>query len=188
MLLIAALAVGGVVSNWRPIEGDRVDVRERPYIVAGQVGDSVSARSFEARLVSVRGARLLGIRSKGYETGGVWILVRVRLTATTESTAIGYAALIDDQGREFLQSNRFTQLLAAGGRTLQPGIPVEGEIAFEVPRDVATSLRLRVASPILDLRMDGMAEIALPKTDTATIDKWATAKEPVVMESPEVVS
>ncbi|WP_345073742.1 hypothetical protein [Phytohabitans flavus] len=188
MLLVAALAVGGVVANWRPINGDRADIRERPYIVVGQVGESVSARSFEAQLVSVRGARLLGVSSKGYETGGVWILVRVRVTATTEDTALGYAALIDDRGREFLVSNRFSQQLADGARSFQPGIAVEGEIAFEVPRDVATSMRLRLASPLIDQRMDAMAEIELPKVDTATVDKWATQKDPVILERPEVVS
>jgi hypothetical protein len=188
MLLIAALAVGGVVANWRPIGGDGADVRERPYMAVGQVGESVSARSFEVKLVSVRGARLLGVRSKGYETGGVWILVRVRVTATTEDTSVGYAALIDERDREFLASDRFTQLFAGGSRTFQPGIPVEGEIAFEVPRDVATSLRLRLASPSIDQRMDGMAEIALPKVDTATVDKWATQQDAVIMGKPEVVS
>jgi hypothetical protein len=65
---------------------------------------------------------------------------------------------------------------------------VEGEIAFEVPRDVATSLRLRLAAPLLDQRMDGMAEITLPKVDAATVDKWATQQDPVIMERPEVVS
>ncbi|WP_460844945.1 DUF4352 domain-containing protein [Phytohabitans suffuscus] len=188
MLLVAALAVGGVVANWRPVHGGGADDRERPYIAAGQVGEAVSARSFEAQLVSVRGARLLGVGSKGYETGGVWILVRVRVTATTEDTAVRYAALIDDRGREFLLSNRFTQSLADGGRTFQPGIAVEGEIAFEVPRDAATSLRLRLASPLIDHRMDAMAEIEVPKVDTATVDKWATQKEAVVVEQPEVVS
>ncbi|MGN9913214.1 hypothetical protein ACTMTJ_37305 [Phytohabitans sp. LJ34] len=187
MLLVAALAVGGVVANWRPLDGDRADRRERPYIEVGQVGDPVSARSFEAKLISVRGARLLGVRSKGYETGGVWILVRVRVTATTEDTVIGYAALIDDRDREFLASGRFTQLFADSARTLQPGIPVEGEIAFEVPRDVATSMRLRLASRPFDQRMDGMAEITLPKVDTATVDGWATQKDAVIMEKPEVV-
>ncbi|BCB80928.1 hypothetical protein Pflav_073380 [Phytohabitans flavus] len=177
-----------MVANWRPINGDRADIRERPYIVVGQVGESVSARSFEAQLVSVRGARLLGVSSKGYETGGVWILVRVRVTATTEDTALGYAALIDDRGREFLVSNRFSQQLADGARSFQPGIAVEGEIAFEVPRDVATSMRLRLASPLIDQRMDAMAEIELPKVDTATVDKWATQKDPVILERPEVVS
>ncbi|WP_173040942.1 hypothetical protein [Phytohabitans flavus] len=176
------------MANWRPINGDRADIRERPYIVVGQVGESVSARSFEAQLVSVRGARLLGVSSKGYETGGVWILVRVRVTATTEDTALGYAALIDDRGREFLVSNRFSQQLADGARSFQPGIAVEGEIAFEVPRDVATSMRLRLASPLIDQRMDAMAEIELPKVDTATVDKWATQKDPVILERPEVVS
>jgi hypothetical protein len=188
MLLVAALAVGGVVANWRPIGGDRADVRERPYIAAGQVGEPVSARTFEAELVSVRGAGLLGEGGKRYETGGVWLLVRVKITATTEETPVGYAALIDDRDREFLLSSRVEQPLAGGARSFQPGIAVEGEIAFEVPRDVATSMRLRLASQSLDHRMDGMAEIALPKADTAKVDGWAAQKDVVVLEQPKVVA
>jgi hypothetical protein len=178
--------VGGVVANWRPLDSG-AEAAQRPYISTGQVGESVSARSFDARLVSVRGARLVGALGKGYETGGVWILVRVRITATTEDTTVAYAALLDDRDREFLASERFSQLFADGARTFQPGIPVEGEIAFEVPRDVATSLRLRLASPRIDTRMDGMAEIKLPDADTATVDRWATQQEPVIMERAKVV-
>jgi hypothetical protein len=177
MLLIAALAVGGVVANWRPLNGDRADLRERPYIAVGQVGDSVSARTFEAELVSVRGAGLLGVDAKRYETGGVWLLVRV-----------GYAALIDDRDREFLASTRCTQPLAPGGRTFQPGVTVEGEIAVEVPRDVATSMRLRLAANSLEHRMDAMAEFSLPKVDTAKVDAWAAQKDAVIMEAAKVAS
>ncbi|MFD0741005.1 hypothetical protein ACFQ1L_02805 [Phytohabitans flavus] len=49
-------------------------------------------------------------------------------------------------------------------------------------------MRLRLASPLIDQRMDAMAEIELPKVDTATVDKWATQKDPVILERPEVVS
>lgn len=188
MLLIAALAVGGVVANWRPLNGDRADLRERPYIAVGEVGDSVSARTFEAELVSVRGAGLLGVDAKRYETGGVWLLVRVKITATTEDTRVGYAALIDDRDREFLASTRCTQPLAPGGRTFQPGVTVEGEIAVEVPRDVATSMRLRLAANSLEHRMDAMAEFSLPKVDTAKVDTWAAQKDAVIMEAAKVAS
>ncbi|GAA4715135.1 DUF4352 domain-containing protein [Phytohabitans rumicis] len=184
-LVVAALAVGGLVANWRPVDGARADARERPYISAGQVGDSVSARSFEAKVLEVRGAKVVGFRGTGHDTDGVWILVQVRITATTEDTLLNYAALVDDKDRVYRATGRFDQPFTAG-RTLQPGIPVEGEIAFEVPRDVATSLRIRLAAPLIDQRMDGMAEIELPKFDTATIDKWATNQEPVIFKTPAV--
>lgn len=184
-LLITALAVGGIVANWRPVNGDAADDRERPYISAGQVGDSVSARSFDAKVLDVRGAKLVGFRGKDHDTGGVWLLVRVRITATVEDTQVGYAAVVDNKDRVYLATGRFDQPFTAG-RTLQPGIPVEGEIAFEVPRDVATSLRLRLAAPLIDQRMDGMAEIELPRFDTATIDKWATTEEPAILKTPAV--
>lgn len=186
-LVIAALAVGGVLANWRPVDGARGDERERPYLVTGSVGESVSARTFDATVVSVRGGKLLGVRGKGYDTGGVWILVKLRVTATEENTRVGYAAVLDDRDRTFLASGRIDQPFGDGGRTFQPGVPVEGEIAFEVPRDAATSLRIRVATPLADQRMDAMAEVALPSTDSATVDKWATDENPVILATPKVV-
>jgi hypothetical protein len=187
-LLITALAVGGVLANWRQVDGARGKQRERPYVIAGSVGEPVSARAFDATVVSVRGGKLLGFRGKGYETGGVWILVRLRVTATEEKTQIGYAAVLDERDRTYLATGRMTQPFADSGRTFQPGVPIEGEIAFEVPRDAATTLRVRLASPITDRRMDAIAEIALPKVDAAAVDKWATDETPVILATPEVVA
>jgi hypothetical protein len=67
--------------------------------------------------------------------------------AFDEPVAIGYAAVRDSQGRTWEASNRFEQPLVRqfGGHQLQPGIPVEAEIAFEVPPQAATDLTLRLS-------------------------------------------
>lgn len=185
-LLIAALAVGGLIASWRPLGGGSTEERERPFVRAGQAGETVSARAFDAKVVGVRGAGKVRLRGAAIDTGGVWVLVRTRITATGEETTVGYAALRDARDRVFLASTRIEQKMA-GGRTFQPGIPVEGEFVFEVPRDAATNLTLLLAKPSIDRRMDAMAEIELSAYDSPTIDKWAATAEPITIEEPEVV-
>lgn len=185
-MLIAALAIGGLIASWRPLGGGGTDDRERPFVRAGQAGDTVSARVFDAKVVGVRGAGKVRLRGAAIDTGGVWILVRTRITATDEETTVGYAALRDARDRVFLASSRIEQEMT-GGRTFQPGIPVEGEFVFEVPRDAATNLTLLLAKASIDRRMDAMAEIELSTYDSPTIDQWAASAEPITLEEPKVV-
>lgn len=185
-LLIAALAIGGLIASWRPLGGGGTDERERPFIRAGQAGETVSARVFDAKVVNVRGAGKVRLRGAALDTGGVWILVRTRITATDEETSVGYAALRDARDRVFLASTRVEQEMI-GGRSFQPSIPVEGVFVFEVPRDAATNLTLVLARQSIDHRMDAVAEIELSTYDSPTIDKWAAAAEPVTIDEPEVV-
>lgn len=185
-LLIAALAVGAAIANWRPLD-QSADDRERPYVRTGTIGQQVSTRVFDATLLNARGAGKIGHRGQAHDTGGVWIIVRVRLTASDEAITLGYAALRDRRDRVYLATQRIDQQLL-GARTLQPGIPVEGDLLFEVPRDAATDLTLLLAEPLIDHRMDTMAEITLPQVNTATVDGWATAPEPATLESPKAGS
>jgi hypothetical protein len=185
-LLIAALAIGGLIASWRPLGGGGTDERERPFVQAGQAGETVSARVFDAKVVSVRGAGKVRLSGAAIDTGGVWILVRTQITATDEETTVGYAALRDARDRVYLASTRIEQEMT-GGRSFQPGIPVEGEFVFEVPRDAATNLTLLLARQSLDHRMDAMAEIELSTYDSPTIDNWAAAAEPVTIVEPEAV-
>ncbi|MCW6003167.1 hypothetical protein K1W54_01010 [Micromonospora sp. CPCC 205371] len=185
-LLIAALAIGGLIASWRPLGGGATEERERPFVRAGQVGDTVSARVFDAKVVSVSGAGKVRLKGAAIDTGGVWIIVRARITATDEETSVGYAALRDARDRVFLASTRIEQRMI-GVRSFQPGIPVEGAFVFEVPRDAATNLTLLLARQSIDRRMDAMAEIELSTYDSPTIDTWAAAAEPVTIDEPKVV-
>ncbi|MEJ3748340.1 hypothetical protein WEI85_34280 [Actinomycetes bacterium KLBMP 9797] len=185
-LLIAALALGAAIANWRPLN-QSADDRERPYVRTGTIGQQVSARVFDATLLSARGAGKVGYQGQAHDTGGVWMIVRIRLTATDEATTLGYAAVRDHRDRVYLATQRVSQQML-GGRTLQPGIPVEADLLFEVPRDAATDLTLLLAEPSIDHRMDTMAEIALPHYDTATVDGWASATEPAILTSPKAGS
>jgi hypothetical protein len=122
-----------------------------------------------------------------HDTSGVWVLVRVRLVARNEPILVGYAAVRDADGRTYLASNRIELKLVMGGRDLQPGVPVEGEIAFEVPRGAAPSLSLRLARPPLDQRMDAIAEVPLGISG-AMVNKWLAQAEAAKVTQPGAVS
>lgn len=179
-LVIAAIALGGVVKSYTP----DADTRERPFIRAGALGGAVDARTFDVQVLEVRGAKKISRSGKVRETKGVWVLVKVRVVAHDEPSVIGYAALRDGRGRVFVATDRIGQPLA-GGRTLQPGLPVEAEIAFEVPADV-TDLSVRLSWASLDRRMDAMAEIPL-RVDRATVDTWRGQPTPTVVADEKVV-
>jgi hypothetical protein len=111
----------------------------------------------------------LGRGANWHDTGGVWVLVRVRLVARAEPAQVGYAAVRDSAGRTFLATTRIDQPL--DGRTLQPGVAVTAEVAFEVPPAVAPTLAFRLAGPLLDQRMDAMVEVPLGIT-APMVDGW----------------
>ena len=181
-LLIAAIAVGGLVKSATP----DADTRERPFVRTGRLGETVDARTFEVRVLDVRGAKEIVRSGRTRTTGGVWVLVKVQAVARGEPTTIGYAALRDGRGRLFHATERITQPLARS-RTLQPGIPVEGEIVFEVPVEAATDLSIRLAWTSIDQRMEAMAEVPLD-IDAAMVAAWRAQAGPVTVADATVVT
>lgn len=180
VLVLGALAVGGLVNSRAP----DTDHRERPFVTTGVVGKAVDARAFDVTVLSVRGTMKLAQSGKWHDTGGVWVLVRVRLAARDEPATVGYAAVRDAADRTYLATVRITQPLVA--RPLQPGIPVEGEIAFEVPPKVGPTLAIRLAAPLLDQRMDAVAEIPL-KIKSSMVDQWLKETDVTTLDDAEVV-
>ncbi|MEN3309507.1 MAG: hypothetical protein V7603_5709 [Micromonosporaceae bacterium] len=180
-LVLAALVVGGAITSQVP----DTDRREQSFIRSGGVGSPVDARTFDATVLGVRGGTKINGGGQAHDTSGIWVLARIRLVARAEPTRVGYAVLVDDRARVYRATGRITQLLATGGRILEPGIPVVGEIAFEVPLDAVTRLRLRLAGSQLDQRMDAMTECPLP-VDSATLPRWKAQTTPLTLAAPEI--
>jgi len=180
-LLLAALAVGGLISAYKP----GPEIQHRPFISDGKQGERVHTRAFDVELLGVRGGEAIGSGGVLHESKGVWVIAKVRLTATGEAVAPAYAALRDGDNRIFRATGRITQPL--GTRELQPGIPVEFEFIFEVPADVPLSLVLRLAVHESESsnRMDGMAQIELP-IGSDELAKWKADKEPLKIMKPVV--
>ena len=158
-----ALVAGTAVNRLTPEPVRSQD----PFLLSAPAGTPVAARTFIVTALDSRsGPELAGDEFGGgppvLDTAGVWVLVKVRVEGLREPTRIAYAALVDGQGRTFRSTFRTSQPLV--DRTLQPQLPVEGEIVFEVPADALGQMRLRVSPGGLDRRLDAMTDIALDVT------------------------
>ncbi|WP_213450899.1 DUF4352 domain-containing protein [Rhizomonospora bruguierae] len=185
LLIVAALAVGTLIRSGTP----DVDTAERPFSRAGVIGRPVDARTFDATVLAVRGAAKIhrdgGLTGRQeHDTDGVWILLKVRLEAHDHTIQVGWAGLKDGKGRTFHSTERITQPLI-GGRSLQPGIPLTGEVVFEVPKDAATNVTLQLTERPIDRRMAAMVEVPLPISPSA-VDGWLANPAPVQIENPVV--
>lgn len=161
LFVLAVLAAGHAATTALPDRNQQL----RAFPAVGDFGTDVTTREFVVRASAVRCAAELKIGTAILTTQGVWIVVKLRLTARDRVTSIQYAAIRDAAGRVYEVTDRFEQALVAGGRRLQPGIGVEGEIALEVPATSTGTLTLLLASTFVDHRMDSMAEIPLPIGD-----------------------
>ena len=183
VLLVVALAAGALLSRYTP----DVDSAQRPFIRTGHIGQTVTLPDFTIRVRSVRGAAVLSQSGANHDTGGVWILVTVRLAALHEPVSVGYMALRDAAGHTYRASGRVNQLLI--GWRLQPGVPVAGEVAFEVPVAVAANLAVRFARPTQEdfLRMDAVGEVPLSISDSQ-VRGWKADSTPASPAAPAVTS
>jgi hypothetical protein len=180
---VAVVLVGGAVTETEL----SADERFREFVNTGAVGEPVSALDFQATVLGARTAAQINTApGTGLDTAGVWVLVRVRAMALEESMWIKYAAVRDSAGRTWTATGRIEQPLVDGGYRIDPGIPVEAEVAFEVPQDAATDLTVRFARPDIDLRMHTIAEVPLP-VDEAMVADGLAEPEPIVIERPEIV-
>ena len=186
VLIVAALSVGGLIRSGVP----DTDTSERPFTRTGAVGRKVDAQTFDATVLAVRGAtkihRVAGLTKRGdRETDGVWVLVKVRLLAHREAVQVGWAGLKDGKDRVFFCTDRIDQPLICAGRMLQPGIPVTGEVAFEVPKDAATDLTIQINERPIDHRMTTVIEVPLP-ISRGMLDGWLANAASVEVLAPVV--
>ncbi|GAA1736979.1 hypothetical protein [Luedemannella helvata] len=149
---------------------------QRPFEVSVAMGETKLTRTFGVAVVSVRGAGAITDPTGGvpHGTNGIWIIVTLRATALDGPREIGHYSLRDARDRVFWASDRVKQGIH-GGRTLQPGVWIEGEVAFEVPRDVATGkLTVLLAEHRFDTRVDSMIAVELDGVTTSAVDTWAS--------------
>ena len=183
--LVAVAALLGVIDLGTRFTNLTADVegRQRPFMADGGMGQPVHARTFIATALAMRGAAVIHdsstFSSADHKTNGVWLIVKVEITAIDQPRFVGYAAIRDAKGRVYLASPRLNQPIT-GGRTLQPGLPVIGEIAFEMPRDAAASPTLLLAKGSYQ-DMDSVVEISLGTNSPATVAGWAGDQQPVTL-------
>ncbi|MDP2919982.1 MAG: DUF4352 domain-containing protein [Dehalococcoidia bacterium] len=105
------------------------------------------------------------VRGSGvsHKAGGVFLLINLTLTNQGKEPVIlepSDFTLIDGQGREFSihqSASRTAAVVNAKAdifsEALQPGIPVNGVLVFDVPKQ-ATGLVLRISKGYLDVKLD----------------------------------
>jgi hypothetical protein len=168
-LICAAIALGGAM-HW---VDDHGEYQNRPFGVAGAMGEPVTARTFTVTALGQRGAATLADSGRKIDTSGIWMLVRVRVTARDDPVLLGYAAVRDTRGRIYQASDRVRQPLI--GRQFQPDVPAEGEIAFELPVDAAGEFTLLVDQNSFEHRMDSEVQITMPRSTAALVRMWQQA-------------
>jgi hypothetical protein len=178
VLIIAALAIGSAITSHTPDTDDA----QRAFVRTGVLGSAVDVRTFDVTVLGVRGAAQITQDDTAHDTSGVWIIVRLRLTARTNPTVVSYAVLRDAQGRTYRATGRIDQSLL-DGRPLEPGVPVTVELAFEVPTSVATGLSIQLAESEGDQRMDALARIRIPVT-AAQVGQWRSDKTAATVAAP----
>jgi hypothetical protein len=182
--ILACVAVGSAFTDRVPSS----DALQGPYVRTGAVGAQVDARTLEVTVVGVRGASVLTQDGHTYATGGIWIIVTVRLAARSNPTPLNYAVLTDTDGRVYRPTDRIDQVLLRG-EPIEPGVAVTADIAFEVPTSVATELSVDLAgdpSDGDDQRMDALARIRIPIT-AAEVSQWKASTTAATLAGPALV-
>jgi hypothetical protein len=184
--VLVTLLVGQALLRTAPTADDD----SATFLVGGRSFRPVVVGGLAVTVLGIRGASLVR-RPDGQilDTGGVWVIVDVELTATQQTTAVRYLALADRDGNTYRVSQRWHQAITEGVPDLQPGLPVDGEVAFEVPRDAATQLSLRAGehwSVAVGLRSRAVTDIALP-VERSEVDRWVADRDPAVLVPPAVV-
>jgi hypothetical protein len=182
VVLLGTISLGVRVKTY----ADDIDAAQRPFAVAADAGQPAQGRTFAATALEVRGAGVVRDGGLDHPTNGVWLLVTVRVVPLDEPIRIGYAALRDSAGRVHRASNRVSQPLLSG-RLLQPNVALVGEIAFEVPRDVAGSLTVLLAKNP-DVRMDSLLELSLKSLSPDAVDGWAADPQPARIKAAELAA
>jgi hypothetical protein len=160
--LVLIVALASVVLRSAPSEAEW----QAPIEVRGQLGDRVEGRNIAATVEDVRIARSV-TASTGWvgETTGVWVVVDVQAEAvvTEVGALLSTAELV--LGEDVYSASTRPGLGTVAGQSLAVGIPQEGPLMFEVPRDAVTSavaadalLRLAIAR---DPRTDSMLVVPL---------------------------
>jgi hypothetical protein len=173
-LVALAVTVGGVANAYMPTP----TIQLRPFIRTGHEGDIVNARTIDVELLGVRGGAIVRSHGEPHDTTGVWIIVKVRVTAHGEPSQLGQAWLHAGDGRLFRASGRIDDNPTL--RLLEPGMPVDCELVFEIPKNAPLPIAFRLTTALIDPRMEGMAELELD-LKREQLDQWAADKTPLVV-------
>jgi hypothetical protein len=174
-LVLAALSVGRVVTEWLPTTPSSL----RPFERDASVGATLDLRYASVRVTSVDGGRRLATSTEVKESPGVWVAVRATVEPSVDELTLGYAELRDGRGRVLTKGTR--NLLQC--EPANPGIEVDCIVAFEVAADAAAGSVLALTRNANDQRADDMAVVDLGIT-AGEVRSWQGRTAPVELDLP----
>ena len=185
--IVGLLAAGAFIVGTAPDEDEVVE----PFAIAGEFGEPVVSPNYEITITDVRLATTItadyALTPLEARTSGTWVVVDAEVLPIANGFTFSYAEL-----RIGEYSYRVSDLVPSSSLTsylYQPGVPVRGSFAFEVPASALELARNAGASvvfservapilesePVIPLDLGGatiVAEIALD--EAATLDPAST--------------
>ncbi len=175
-LVIAALSVGRVVTEWLPDGPSPVREFER----TAAVDEQVHLRYGDLRVTDVDGGKQLATTSSAMLSPGLWVTAHVDFTPTVDKAAVAYAELRDGEGRVLTLGTR--NVLECD--SVNPGIPGHCIVAFEVDPAALPGSHLALTRNVNDQRGDDMAVVDLRITSDQ-VATWKARTSPVELVMPK---
>lgn len=176
--VLAALAVARAIGDDLPQTAERY---AEPHLVEVSMGQEADLRLAHVSVDNPRLAASVRGTIDLYETSGVWVIVDVTFTPTVEDAGIGYAELVDTEGRSY-RTSRFE---SNSCRVSQPLITQRCAVALELPVEAVTGAVLRLAADEFRTSYDSMLEVDLGlEAEDAT--GLSADDAPVVLRQPDL--
>lgn len=180
-LVAGAVTAGCALVTYLP-QDTGVDV---PFIVEGEVGETLDLTYAELTVTEVRVADTLTGLSESAAAGGTFVVVDATWRATQGQTSFSGAEVTDRQGRRFWPTNLAGCSTSASA---QPGYAWRTTYCFDVPRDALAGATVRLArggqsEDHAGQRRDAVAVVDLGITP-GEVDALWEAEETVSPEEP----
>lgn len=178
--VVAAMAVGRVITDQIPVGELATD----PFVEEGSLGQPVELEYADVRVERVRSAPFIVPATDNdhvVRAGGVFLVVDLTLTVTTEPTTFTEKTLVDSDGQRYLESDR-ARCDASG--LIPAGVPWTAMLCFDVPADRLRGMSLRVGRQ----GPDGIVEGTDRRDQVALIDLGIDADEAELLASRQDVA
>ncbi|GAA1924241.1 hypothetical protein GCM10009775_15720 [Microbacterium aoyamense] len=140
------------------------DAREAPFPVRASIGEPAVGRNLHATISSVRHADT--VTSGDWSADGNWIVVELSAGAILEPGGL-FLTTLETDGRTYSASERVSTMRR---QSLDAGLTMAGDLAFELPPDVRTGGATIVLGMNPTPRLDSVIELSVDLAALDTVD------------------